>query len=83
VQWDTLVVAPPDGYDAQQPVRLVLGEVVVARSRMQPCNFGLSAGLYAKLQPLDIDLPNRRMVIRILVDQNCGYRGLQLGIPGS
>jgi len=83
VQWDTLVVAPRDGYDAQQPVRLALGTVVIARSRTQTCNFGLSAGLYAKLQPLDIDLPNRRMVIRILVDQNCGYRGLQTGIPGS
>jgi len=83
VQWDTLIIAPPDGYDPQKPVRLSLGAVVVARSRTQTCNFGLSAGLYAKLQPLDIDLPNRRMVIRILVDQNCGYRGLQPGIPGS
>jgi hypothetical protein len=83
VQWDTLVVAPPDGYESRQAVRLALNTVVVARSRTQTCNFGLSAGLYAKLQPLDIDLPNRRMVIRILVDQNCGYRGLQTGIPGS
>ena len=83
VQWDTLVVAPSAGYETHQPVRFGLGVVVVARSRTQTCNFGLSAGLYAKLQPLDIDLPNRRMVIRILVDQNCGYRGLQTGIPGS
>jgi hypothetical protein len=83
VQWDTLTIAPPDGYDSQKWVRLALGAVVVARSRTQTCNFGLSAGLYAKLQPLDIDLPNRRMVIRILVDQNCGYRGLETGIPGS
>lgn len=83
VQWDTLRVAPPDGYELQLPVRLELGAVVVARSRAQPCNFGLSAGIYAKLQPLDIDLPNRRMVIRILVDQNCGYRGLEPGIPSN
>jgi hypothetical protein len=83
VQWDTLRLAPSDGYDPQLPVRLALGAVVVARSRIQTCNFGLSAGLYAKIQPLDIDLPNRRMVIRILVDQNCGYRGLEPGIPGS
>jgi hypothetical protein len=83
VHWDTLLVAPPDGYETQLPVRLDLGTVVVARSRTQVCNFGISAGLYAKLQPLDIDTPNRRMVIRILVDQNCGYRGLQTGLPGS
>lgn len=83
VHWDTLLVAPPDGYESQLPVRFDLGSVVVARSRTQTCNFGLSAGLYAKLQPLDIDLPNRRMVIRILVDQNCGYRGLQTGLPDS
>lgn len=83
VQWDTLRLAPSDGYEPRLPVRLDLGAVVVARSRMQPCNFGLSAGLYAKLQPLDIDLPNRRMVIRISVDLNCGYRGLEPGIPGS
>jgi hypothetical protein len=83
VGWDTLLVAPADGYDAQHALRLRLGEVVVARSRTQTCNFGLSAGLYAKIQPLDIDTPNRRMVIRILVDQNCGYRGLQTGLPDS
>ena len=83
VQWDTLVVAPPDGYETHQPVRFGLGVVVVARSRTQTCNFGVSAGIYAKLQPLQVDLPNRRIVIRILVDQNCGYRGLQAGIPGS
>lgn len=83
VQWDTLVVAPPDGYETQKPVHLGLGAVVVARSRTQTCNFGLSAGLYAKIQPLDIDRPNRRVVLRILVDQNCGYRGLQTGLPGS
>jgi hypothetical protein len=83
VPWDSLLVAPGDGYDAQLPVRLELGAVVAARSRTQVCNFGISAGLYGKLQPLDIDKPNRRMVIRILVDQNCGYRGLQTGLPNS
>jgi hypothetical protein len=83
VQWDTLVIAPADGYETQTPVRLSLGSVVVARSRTQTCNFGLSSGIYAKLQPLDIDTPNRRMVIRILVDLNCGYRGLQTGLPSS
>ena len=83
VHWDTLVVAPSDGYESQQPVRFDLGAVVVARSRTQTCNFGLSAGLYAKLQPLDVDRPNRRMVIRILIDQNCGYRSLRTGLPDS
>ena len=83
VQWDTLVVAPVDGYETQKPVRLAVGAVVAARSRTQTCNFGLTSGLYAKIQPLDIDRPNRRMVIRILVDQNCGYRGLQTGLPDS
>jgi hypothetical protein len=81
--FDSLTEAPVDGYEPRLPVRLTVGAVVAARSRTQSCNFGLSSGLYAKLQPLDIDLPNRRMVIRILVDQNCGYRGLQPGIPGS
>jgi hypothetical protein len=81
--FDTLTVAPADGYDAHQPVRLRLGALVAARSRTQTCNFGVTSGLYAKLQPLDIDVPNRRMVIRILVNQNCGYRGLQPGLPDS
>jgi hypothetical protein len=81
--FDTLTVAPADGYDPHQPVRLRLGALVAARSRTQTCNFGVTSGLYAKLQPLDIDVPNRRMVIRILVNQNCGYRGLQPGLPDS
>jgi len=83
LQWDTLVVAPSDGYDSRRPVRLDLGAVVVARSRAKLCNFGISAGFYAKIQPLVIDLPNRQLVFRILLDQNCGYRGLETGIPGS
>jgi hypothetical protein len=81
--FDSLTVAPVDGYETHLPIHLTLGGVVAARSRTQTCNFGLTSGIYAKLQPLDIDTPNRRMVIRILVDQNCGYRGLQPGLPDS
>ena len=36
---------------------------------------------YAKLQVLRVDTLARRIDYNILVDQNCGHRGLEPGIP--
>jgi hypothetical protein len=36
---------------------------------------------YAKIEVLAIDTIARRIDLQVLVDQNCGYRGLETGIP--
>jgi hypothetical protein len=37
--------------------------------------------LYGKFEVLAIDTTARRVDLRVLVDQNCGYRGLEPGFP--
>lgn len=82
-KFDSLATAPGSGYDPYKPVYLDTNSVVVVRSRTQTCNFGITSGVYAKVQPLAISVSFRKIILRLVVDPNCGYRGLQLGIPGS
>jgi hypothetical protein len=82
-RFDSLYAAPGSGYDAIRPVFLDTTTVVVVRSRTQICNFGISSGLYAKLQPLAISRTFRKLIMRMVTDPNCGYHSLQPGVPGS
>ena len=81
-RFDTLYLAPSGGYEFHAEVPVDTGTVLFARSRLQTCNFGLSYGIYAKLQPLVISRRERWMKIRFRLDPNCGYRGLGEGVPG-
>jgi hypothetical protein len=82
-KFDSLTIAPGSGYNSYAPVYLDTATVVVVRSRTETCNFGITSGLYAKVKPVSISLPLRKIVMRSVVDPNCGYRGLQPGLPGS
>ena len=58
-----------------------LPTVAVVRSRpTSTCVIG-TVYYYAKLQVVRIDTIARRIDYNILVDLNCGYRGLEPGIP--
>jgi hypothetical protein len=74
-------LAPTGGYIFDKPITLDAGTVVLVRSRPTLCSFGVSLPLYAKLHVLAVDTAPRRLKFEILVDQNCGYRGLELGLP--
>src|SRR2546425_847045 len=76
-----LTVAPPGGYVLDQAVAVDFDVVALVRSRLWGCAFGLSEPLSAKLHVLPVDLVARRIDLEILVDQNCGYRGLETGFP--
>jgi len=58
-----------------------VGNVTVARSRVQTCADGNTLPLYAKLQVLAVDVTARTIQFQILVNQNCAYLGLAPGIP--
>ena len=75
--------APGSGYNSTSPVYVDTTTVVAVRSRTETCNFGITSGVFAKLQPLVIDRVARKIVLHLVVDPNCGYRSLQPGIPGS
>jgi hypothetical protein len=84
-QFDSIKIAPTTGYNLDSAQAVNVNTVLILHSATFTCPFGLPGVLYAKLRVLDIDTtsaPNgRRITFEILNDQNCGYRGLQPGVP--
>jgi hypothetical protein len=74
-------LAPTGGYVFDKPLVLDTGTVVLVRSRPTLCSFGATLSVYAKLRVLGVDSTARSLRFEILVDQNCGYRGLEPGLP--
>jgi len=68
------------GYTLDKAVAIDTGTVLFAMSRPLACLIG-SVPLYAKLHVLSVDSTARSVKFEILVDQNCGYRGLAPGLP--
>jgi hypothetical protein len=58
--------------------------VFVARSRVSSlyCVY-VAVPRYGKFLVLSIDPTARSITMQALVDLNCGYRGLEPGLPGS
>jgi hypothetical protein len=69
------------GYQLDSAVTLDVGGRAIVHSRTTQCSFGFTAVYYAKLHILAVDSASRRIDFEILVDDNCGYRGLEPGIP--
>ena len=83
--FSAITMAPIDGYDLDNPLVVTPGAVVVVRSRSLSCADGRTESLYAKLRVLAVDTSSAVRSIRfeILTDQNCGYLGLQPGLPAQ
>ncbi|HEV8510441.1 MAG TPA: hypothetical protein VGQ48_08345 [Gemmatimonadales bacterium] len=84
--FDSIRVAPGGNYQRDSAVVVDSNSVAIVHSRSLRCpTIGLSAVLYGKLHVLAIDTTSapggRRIDLRILTDVNCGYRGLQEGLP--
>ena len=79
--FDSIRIAPGGGWVLDTSVTADSGAVVLARSRLTVCTFGASVFYYAKLHVLRVDTAARRIDFEILVDPNCGYRGLEPGVP--
>ncbi len=80
LQFDQMVLAPSNGYATAAAVPVAPGDRYYVRSAIVPtCSDSLP--FYAKLEVLAVDTTARRLSFRILVDQNCGHRGLEPGLP--
>lgn len=76
-----VTIAPTSKYVDTLPVPVDTGTVAVVHSRpVTTCIVGV-VYYYAKLHVLAIDTLARRIDMEMLVDQNCGYRGLEPGLP--
>jgi hypothetical protein len=66
--WDSVVIAPPDGYVKDKALRIRAGDIVYAASRAQTCQTGFILPHYAKLQIASIDVANRVATILVVID---------------
>jgi len=84
-EFDSIKIAPTSNYKLDSAQVVNVNTVLILHSSSFTCSYGLPGVLYAKLHVLEIDTtsaPNgRRIDFEILTDSNCGYRGLELGVP--
>ena len=71
--------APDKGFLVDSAVTAGVGETVVFELFNSGCIYGES--FYAKLTVDSIIPSERRIVVRSLVNRNCGFRGLSEGLP--
>lgn len=78
--FDSLKLAETEGYLTLDTVKVELGNVLFARSRVPgTCYYGLP--VYGKVEVISFDDSARTMRFRVLVDLNCGYKSLETGLP--
>ena len=78
--FDEIAVAEQSGYVTDSALALTVGQVFYYRSGI-PNGCFLAIPYYAKVQVISIDPENRSVTLKMLVDNNCGYRGLAEGLP--
>lgn len=74
--FDEIEAAPSNGYVTEEAVPVALGEVYIVRSRVV-CSIGVP--WYAKIEIIGFD--DNSLVLKRLKNLNCGYRGLEPGLP--
>jgi hypothetical protein len=74
--FDDIEAAPSNGYVTDEAVPVALGERYIVRSRIT-CTIGVP--VYAKVEI--IGLEDNSVILKVLADENCGYRGLLPGLP--
>jgi hypothetical protein len=74
--FDDIDVAPSNGYVTDSAVPVALGERYVVRSRVT-CSIGVP--VYAKVEIIGFE--DNSLVLKRLTNINCGYRGLEPGLP--
>jgi hypothetical protein len=74
--FDDIDAAPSNGYVTDSAVPVALGERYIVRSRVV-CDIGVP--VYAKVEIIGFE--DNSLVLKRLKDVNCGYRGLEPGLP--
>jgi len=77
--FEAITLAPSNGYITDRVIPIAAGERYVARGRIT-CS-GIGVPKYGKLEVLSFDDVARSVTFRVLTDDNCGYKGLEPGLP--
>lgn len=78
VPFDSLTKARSNGYTLDKPLAVDSGDVFLVRSKVR-CGIGVP--IYSKLEVLGVDSVAHTVTFRIMTNLNCGYRGLDYGLP--
>jgi hypothetical protein len=76
--FEAITTPPSGGYVTDAAVPVSPGERYVVRSRVT-CNVGVPK--YAKIEVLEFNDELGIMTFRVLVNDNCGFRSLEPGLP--
>jgi hypothetical protein len=76
--FEGITTPPSRGFVTDEAVPVATGERYVIRSRVT-CNVGVPK--YAKLEILEFNDALGIMTFRVLVNDNCGFRSLEPGLP--
>lgn len=76
--FEAITLAPSNGYITDVSVPIAVGQRYVVRSRIT-CALGVPK--YAKMEILSFDEVTHIVSFRILINDNCGFRGLEPGLP--
>ena len=79
--FEDLQFAPINGYISTEAAVLEPGLAFYIRSRLICTN--ISAPIYGKFSVLSIDPLSRSVTLQVLVDLNCGYKGVTPGLPAG
>lgn len=80
VAFDDMTKAPSNGYIVSDTIPIAVGDRYFVRTTVSTCSL-LGVPLYAKVEVLELDPAEHKVKIRVLANQNCGYRALTVGIP--
>jgi hypothetical protein len=79
--FDSITVAQQVGYVTNDTLRATVGQVFYLRSAVNTSVCSLGIPFYGKLEVLAFDDEERSVTFRVLDNINCGYRGLEVGLP--
>jgi hypothetical protein len=75
--FDAMTKAPQNGYVTSDTILIAEQDRFFLRTGVNTCTV-LGVPLYAKLEILDLDTATASVTMRVIANENCGYRGLGL-----
>jgi len=85
--FDSVTSAPTGTYPTDSAVVAGRGQVVVVEANRGSdgdiCAFNISPNIYTKILIDSVDVTNRTINIKTVMDPNCGFRSLAAGVPGK
>ena len=81
--YDNALTAPTTGYVFDSVTVVGKNEPVIVRATEPACGLSLQPYMHARIVIDSLDVPNRAMWGRAVINTNCGLRSLVIGLPTS